>query len=70
MKKSLEMVILYSRLYESGAEFQKGEMALTRGETPVGCVLVHDEKIIGSGMNDTNTSTNVGNVNVEIFLLK
>ena len=37
-----------------------GEMALARGETPVGCVLVHRGTIIGVGMNDTNTSMNVG----------
>lgn len=29
------------------------------GETPVGCVLVHEGKIIGAGMNDTNRSMNV-----------
>jgi len=31
---------------------------LARGETTVGCVLVHDGEIIGAGMNDTNTSMN------------
>ncbi|OJD13406.1 hypothetical protein AJ78_06140 [Emergomyces pasteurianus Ep9510] len=35
-----------------------GEEALARGETPVGCVLVHNDEIIGSGMNDTNKSMN------------
>ncbi|KAH8690979.1 cytidine and deoxycytidylate deaminase zinc-binding domain protein [Talaromyces proteolyticus] len=35
-----------------------GERALEVGETPVGCVLVLDGKIIGSGMNDTNRSMN------------
>ncbi|EEH43998.2 uncharacterized protein PADG_00287 [Paracoccidioides brasiliensis Pb18] len=35
-----------------------GEEALASGETPVGCVLVHNEEIIGSGMNDTNKSMN------------
>ncbi|QKX54935.1 uncharacterized protein TRUGW13939_02025 [Talaromyces rugulosus] len=35
-----------------------GEKALEVGETPVGCVLVLDGKIIGSGMNDTNRSMN------------
>ncbi|KAL1963304.1 hypothetical protein VTN77DRAFT_8527 [Rasamsonia byssochlamydoides] len=35
-----------------------GEKALSKGETPVGCVLVHEGKIIGSGMNDTNRSMN------------
>lgn len=35
-----------------------GERALETGETPVGCVLVYDNKIVGSGMNDTNRSMN------------
>ncbi|PYH97768.1 cytidine and deoxycytidylate deaminase zinc-binding domain protein [Aspergillus ellipticus CBS 707.79] len=35
-----------------------GEKALETGETPVGCVLVHNNKIVGSGMNDTNKSMN------------
>ena len=34
------------------------EKALAEGETPVGCVLVHGEKVIGRGMNDTNRSLN------------
>lgn len=37
----------------------QGEKALQTGETPVGCVLVYDDKIVGSGMNDTNKSMNV-----------
>ncbi|CAK41804.1 uncharacterized protein BO96DRAFT_385578 [Aspergillus niger CBS 101883] len=36
-----------------------GEKALETGETPVGCVLVYDKKIVGFGMNDTNKSMNV-----------
>ncbi|KAJ5090418.1 hypothetical protein N7532_009102 [Penicillium argentinense] len=35
-----------------------GEKALAAGETPVGCVLVHDDKIIGYGMNATNRTMN------------
>jgi deoxycytidylate deaminase len=35
---------------------------LARGETPVGCVLVHRGEIIGAGMNDTNASMNVGDI--------
>ncbi|OJJ33118.1 hypothetical protein ASPWEDRAFT_53162 [Aspergillus wentii DTO 134E9] len=35
-----------------------GEKALQTGETPVGCVLVYNGKIVGSGMNDTNRSMN------------
>ncbi|KAF2760998.1 cytidine deaminase-like protein [Pseudovirgaria hyperparasitica] len=34
------------------------ELALESDETPVGCVFVHDGKIIGKGMNDTNRSLN------------
>ena len=34
------------------------ETALATGETPVGCVLVHQGKVVGSGMNDTNKSLN------------
>nr|KMM68777.1 tRNA-specific adenosine deaminase subunit TAD2 [Coccidioides posadasii RMSCC 3488] len=37
---------------------QMAEQALAIGETPVGCVLVHDGKVIGRGMNDTNRSLN------------
>ncbi|KAJ5532118.1 hypothetical protein N7504_009671 [Penicillium tannophilum] len=35
-----------------------GEKALECGETPVGCVLVHNDQIVGYGMNDTNRSMN------------
>ncbi|PKX99897.1 cytidine and deoxycytidylate deaminase zinc-binding domain protein [Aspergillus campestris IBT 28561] len=35
-----------------------GEKALATGETPVGCVLVYDQKIVARGMNDTNKSMN------------
>ncbi|RAH82964.1 cytidine and deoxycytidylate deaminase zinc-binding domain protein [Aspergillus japonicus CBS 114.51] len=35
-----------------------GEKALETGETPVGCVLVYKNEIVGSGMNDTNKSMN------------
>lgn len=40
-------------------QLSQGEKALQAGETPVGCVLVHDGQIVGSGMNDTNRSMNV-----------
>ncbi|CAP91632.1 Pc13g05630 [Penicillium rubens Wisconsin 54-1255] len=36
-----------------------GEKAIQSGETPVGCVLVHNDQIVGYGMNDTNRSMNV-----------
>lgn len=35
------------------------ELALASDETPVGCVFVHDGKIIGRGINGTNASLNV-----------
>ncbi|KAJ5935677.1 hypothetical protein N7466_005224 [Penicillium verhagenii] len=35
-----------------------GEKALLAGETPVGCVVVHNDQIVGYGMNDTNRSMN------------
>lgn len=34
------------------------EKALATGETPVGCVLVYEGRVVGSGMNDTNKSLN------------
>lgn len=39
----------------------QGEKALGSGETPVGCVLVYNDQIVGRGMNDTNRSMNVSN---------
>lgn len=38
----------------------QGEKALTVNETPVGCVLVHNDQIVARGMNDTNRTMNVG----------
>ena len=61
MKQALLMVSLLkarSKKFQTNTENQ-GEKALAAGETPVGCVLVYQEKIIGSGMNDTNRSMNV-----------
>ena len=37
----------------------QAEIALATNEVPVGCVLVHNDQIIGRGMNDTNRSLNV-----------
>lgn len=37
----------------------QGETALNHGETPVGCVLVYNDQVVGRGMNDTNRSMNV-----------
>ncbi|OJJ06881.1 hypothetical protein ASPVEDRAFT_201184 [Aspergillus versicolor CBS 583.65] len=38
--------------------FEMARRALDLGETPVGCVLVYKNKIVGRGMNDTNRSMN------------
>lgn len=40
----------------------QAEQALRSDETPVGCVFVYDGRIIGRGMNDTNRSLNVGDL--------
>lgn len=37
----------------------QAELALKSDETPVGCVFVHDGKVIARGMNGTNISMNV-----------
>ncbi|KAI4243559.1 MAG: hypothetical protein L6R40_003382 [Gallowayella cf. fulva] len=37
---------------------KQAEKALESDETPVGCVIVHQGRIIGRGMNDTNRSLN------------
>lgn len=60
MKQALLMVssLLCDGIHNSDQQSQ-GEKALESGETPVGCVLVHDGQIVGSGMNDTNRSMNV-----------
>lgn len=39
--------------------FDQAELALASDETPVGCVFVHDGKIIARGMNGTNVTMNV-----------
>ena len=62
MKQALLMV---RKLLETGESKHthsniQGEKALQSGETPVGCVLVHNDQIVGFGMNDTNRSMNVG----------
>jgi hypothetical protein len=38
--------------------FHMAEKALALGETPVGCVIVHEGAVVASGMNDTNKSLN------------
>lgn len=60
MKQALLMVSSLPRVNTLSAEqILQGEKALQSGETPVGCVLVHNDRIVGSGMNDTNRSMNV-----------
>ena len=39
--------------------FDQAELALASDETPVGCVFVHDGKVIAQGMNGTNVTMNV-----------
>ena len=48
----------------------QGEKALQTDETPVGCVLVYDGKIVGSGMNDTNKSMNVSALRYDLHKTK
>ena len=61
MKQALLMVrnLLMPEIEACSLRYQ-GEKALQSGETPVGCVLVHNDQIVGVGMNDTNRSMNVG----------
>lgn len=48
----------------------QGEKALRTNETPVGCVLVYEGKIVGSGMNDTNRSMNVSTGLTLLFFVR
>jgi deoxycytidylate deaminase len=41
----------------------QAELALASDETPVGCVFVHDGKVIAQGMNGTNVTMNVSKQN-------
>ena len=43
---------------------EMAELALSSDETPVGCVFVHNGKIIGRGINGTNASLNVCGVHL------
>ncbi|OQE16775.1 hypothetical protein PENSTE_c023G08980 [Penicillium steckii] len=53
-----DMVEDQRHMYFMKQALAMGESALLCGETPVGCVLVYKDKIVGSGMNDTNRSMN------------
>ncbi len=51
-----------NRAYHEGfmrKAIEMAELALASDETPVGCVFVHNEEIIGRGINGTNASLNV-----------
>jgi tRNA-specific adenosine deaminase 2 len=37
---------------------EQGEMALKHSEVPVGCVFVHNNKVLGTGFNATNLESN------------
>jgi tRNA-specific adenosine deaminase 2 len=51
-----------------GKALDMAEHALAVGETPVGCVFVYNDSILGSGMNDTNRSFN-GTQHAEIVAI-
>ncbi|XP_069831140.1 tRNA-specific adenosine deaminase 2 isoform X2 [Dendropsophus ebraccatus] len=38
--------------------FQMAQDALDNGEVPVGCLLVHDQQIVGQGRNEVNETKN------------
>jgi hypothetical protein len=66
--KSIETSPLLQRSSQNGNHFKpnnkavnplQARTALETGETPVGCVFVHSNKIIGTGMNQTNKSRSV-----------
>jgi tRNA(Arg) A34 adenosine deaminase TadA len=46
------------RYVRSLTGFQQARLALKTNETPVGCVLVHNDKVIARGMNATNVTRN------------
>lgn len=50
------------------ADFSKARLALRTNETPVGCVLVCDGRIIAKGMNATNVTRN-GTRHAELMAL-
>lgn len=39
--------------------FQQAKQALGRGEVPVGCLLVYEDQIVGTGGNAVNETKNV-----------
>ena len=60
MKMALEAVrILWMFSLQPFTTFGQAEQALREGEVPVGCVIVHNHEVIGTGSNRTNTTHNV-----------
>lgn len=59
MRAALDMVWrakLLQSVFKRANIHVQAEKALNTDEVPVGCVFVHNGKIIGRGMNDTNNS--------------
>ena len=59
LREALAMVPLFVPQLEH-SDVCQAQLALESGETPVGCVFVHSNKIIGRGMNETNRARSVG----------
>lgn len=61
MRVALELVhdVLSIEGLQLTCHYVQAEQALASDEVPVGCVLVHQDQIIGRAMNDTNRSLNV-----------
>lgn len=59
IEEALDMVRLFVRRPRTLLTLdQQARLALRTNETPVGCVLVHNEKVIARGMNATNVTRN------------
>jgi hypothetical protein len=69
MREAINMVRLFPTKHRSAFPMRtnsehanssiQAELALASDETPVGCVFVHDGKVIAQGMNGTNVTMNV-----------
>jgi len=57
LREALAMVLFVPPLEHS--DICQAQLALESSETPVGCVFVHSNKIIGRGMNETNKARSV-----------
>ncbi|RGP60941.1 putative tad2-trna-specific adenosine deaminase 2 [Fusarium sporotrichioides] len=49
---------MHMKFTEAALDMLQARLALQTNETPVGCVLVHDGRIIARGMNATNVTRN------------